>query len=122
MRRSVHVGDPSGDPVQPSCHEVFPGELPVAPVHPLLFATPPPVQPLYDVALHLMQMLRTVEPIEVIGPAPQHRIEESDLLLQRTPIVSPHRLADLLPYVRHGTRTGKAITELPATIPAGGFA
>ena len=52
MRRSVHVCDPSGDPVQASGPEVFPGELPVALVHQALFATAPPIEPLYDVAFH----------------------------------------------------------------------
>jgi hypothetical protein len=69
-----------------------------------------------------MQVLRAIEPIEIIGPAPQHGIEEGELLLQRAPIVSPDRLSDLVPNALHGSRTGKAITELPAAILAGRLA
>src|SRR5712691_7368514 len=120
MRRSVHMRNPSCDPVQTPGEEIFPRELPVAPAHTLLFAPAPPIEALYHIAFHLMEVLGTVEPIVVIGPAPQHGIEVADDRVQRFRVIASHCRADLLPNALHGFRTGKAIAELPIAIPPSG--
>src|SRR5439155_27239327 len=74
---------------------------PESPSRPLLFPPKPALKLPYDVLVDLAEVLPTVEPVLVHGPAPPQRGKGLDHLCERRSNVSPESPANLLAHMVH---------------------